>query len=138
MRTRWLVSCAALLLSVSACGGKSTQDRVDEYESARLSWAQTARFTAAEWIDRAVPDEFAARTLARVGDELRSEGEKLQKDSVPDDARARLLASLGAARALADSLAIAIGASDRAAAARMVAQSPRADADSLRREAGLR
>jgi hypothetical protein len=138
MRTRWRVSCAALLMSAAACGGKSALERVAEHDRVRVSWAETTRLVGAEWIDRAVPDAYAARTLERASEELQGEIDKLQKDSMPEPDRARLHDALGAARALADSLGRAIGAGDRNAAARIVAHSPRANADSLLRQAALR
>jgi hypothetical protein len=125
-------------MSVAACGGKSAAERVAEHDRVRVSWEETTRFVGAEWIDRAVPDAYAARTLQRASEELQSESDKLEKDSIPEPARAGLRDSLSAARALADSLERAIGAGDRTAATGIVAHSPRANADSLRREAGLR
>jgi hypothetical protein len=138
MLTRWRVSCAALLVSVAACGGKSAAERVAEHDRVRVSWEQTSRFVGAEWIARAVPDAYAARTLQRASEELQSESETLHKDSIPEPARARLVDSLGAARALADSLERVVDARDRAAAARLVALFPRANTDSLLQQAGLR
>jgi hypothetical protein len=138
MLTQWRVWCPALMLSDGACGGKSAQERVAEHDRVRVSWEQTARFAGAEWIDRAVPDQYAARTLARVSEELRSERTKLQKDEVPADVRVRLVASLTSATALADSLKRAIRAHDRAAATNLVERSRSVRSDSLLREAGLR
>jgi len=138
MLTRWRVSCAALMVSVVGCGGKSAAERVAEHERARVSWEQTARFVGAEWVARAIPDAFAARTLARAHEELQSEAEALRKDELSEQQRALLRDSLGAARALGDSLARAVGASDRKAAAQLVDNSPRANADSLLRRAALR
>jgi hypothetical protein len=138
MLTRWGLSCAALWLSVVACGGKTAAERVAEHERVRVSWEQTSRLVGAEWIDRAVPDAYAARTLARTGEELQSESDQLEKDSVPEQTRVRLRDSLGAARALADALERAIRARDRNAAVRLVALFPRANTDSLLREVRLR
>jgi hypothetical protein len=138
MLTRWRVSCAALLVSLAACGGKSAAERVAEHDRVRVSWEQTSRFVGAEWIAGAVPDAYAARTLERASEELRAESEKLQKDSIPEPARVRLHESLGAAGALADSLERVVRARDRAAAVRLVALVPRANTDSLLQQAGLR
>jgi hypothetical protein len=132
------VSCAALTLSVVACGGKSAAERVAEHDTVRVSWEQTARFVGAEWVARALPDAYAARTLERAHEELQSESDALQKDSIPGPTRVRLHHALAAARALADSLERAIRAADRTAAAHLVALSPRPNTDSLLRQAGLR
>ena len=138
MLTRWRVSCAALMLSVAGCAGKSPAERVAAHDRARVSWEQTVRFTGAEWIARAIPDAFASRTLARAREELESETKAVQKDSLSEPVRAALRDSLNAARALADSLARAIVASDRGSAAKLVENSPRVNADSLLRRAALR
>jgi hypothetical protein len=138
MRTRWRVSCAALTLSVLACGGKSAAERVAEHDRVRVSWEQTAHVVGAEWVARALPDAYATRTLERAGEELQRESDALRKDGIPGEARVRLRDSLAAARALADSLERAIRARDRAAAARLVTLSPRPNTDSLLRQAGLR
>jgi hypothetical protein len=138
MLTRWRVSCAALLVSLAACGGKSAAERVAEHDRVRVSWEQTSRFVCAEWIARAVPDAYAARTLERASEELQAESEKLQKDSMPEPARARLHESLGAAGALADSLERVVRSRDRAAAARLVTLFPPANTDSLLQQARLR
>jgi hypothetical protein len=138
MLMRWQVSCAALMLSVAGCGGKSPAERVAEHDRVRVSWEQTARLVGTEWVARAVPDAYASRTLARASEELGSEMEALRKDSVPEQARAALRGSLGGARTLADSLARAVAASDRESAARLVRNSPRANTDSLLRRAALR
>jgi hypothetical protein len=138
MLTRWQLSCVALMLSVVACGGKSPAERVAEHDRVRVSWEQTARLVGAEWVARAVPDAYASRTLARASEELESEMEALRKDSVPDQQRTALLESLRSARARADSLARAVGASDRESAAGLVRNSPRANTDSLLRRAALR
>jgi hypothetical protein len=137
MLLRWR-GCAALILSVIACSGKSVAERIAEHDRVRVSWEQTTRFTGEEWIARAIPDAFASRTLARASEELQSEEEALRKDSVPEQQRAALRESLGAARALADSLARAVGARDRVWVANLVRNSPRANADSLLRRAALR
>jgi hypothetical protein len=136
--TRWRVSCAVLVLSVVACGSKSTAERIAEHDRVRVSWEQTARFAGTEWIDRAVPEAYATRTLERASEELRSEGDALRKDDIPDQDRARLRDSLNAARSLADTLERAIRARDREVAARIVASAPRANTDSLLHDAGLR
>jgi hypothetical protein len=138
MLTRRRVSCAALMVSIVACGGKSPAERAAEHDRARVSWEQTVRFTGTEWIAGAIPDAFASRTLARAGDELRSETEALRKDSVSDRQRAALRDALSAARALADSLLLAVAARDRESAAALVRNSPRANTDSLLRRAALR
>jgi hypothetical protein len=138
MLMRWRVSCAALLLSVVACGGKSPAERVAEHDRVRVSWEQTARLVGAEWVARAIPDACASRTLARTSEELEHETEALRKDSVPEQQRAALLESLQSARARADSLARAVGASDREWAASLVSYFPRANTDSLLRRAALR
>lgn len=138
MLTRSRVSCAALLVSIAACGGKSAGERVAEHDRVRVSWEQTSRFVGAEWIERAVPDAYAARTLQRASEELQSESEKLQRDSIPEQARVRLRDSLGAARALADSLEQVIRVGDRSAATRLVALFARVNTDSLLLQAGLR
>jgi hypothetical protein len=138
MLTRWGLSCAALWSAVVACDGKTAVERVTEHERVRVSWEETSRLVGAEWIDRAVPDAYAARTLARTGEELQSESDMLEKDSVPEQTRVRLRDSLGAARALADALERAIRARDRNAAVRLVALFPHANTDSLLRQARLR
>ena len=137
MRLRWRVSCAALILSVVACHGKSVAEQIAEHDRVRVSWEQSARMVGAEWAVRAVPDAYAARTLARASEELRNENETLAKEQIPDSERARLRDSLGVARALADTLANAVRASDRKTAARVVNDSPRVNADSLLRQAAL-
>jgi len=138
MRTRWRASTAGLILSVVACAGKSAAERIAEHDRVRVAWEQTARFVGTEWIERAIPDAYALRTLDRANGELRADSEKLQKDDMPDDARARLGDALGAARARIDTLRLALSASDRAAVARLVRDSPRANADSLLGQAALR
>jgi hypothetical protein len=138
MRTRRRWARAALLVSVAACGGKSAADRIAEHDRVCVSWEQTARFVGLEWIDRVLPDAYAARTLERATEELRSESEALEKDRIPEPARVRLRESLGATRALADTLERAVRASDRNAAARLLALFPRANTDSLLGQAGLR
>jgi hypothetical protein len=138
MRTRWRVSCAALILSVPACAGKSAADRIAEHERVRVSWEETAHFVGAEWGDRAIPDAYAMRTLARASTELRSESTALEKDAIPEATRARLHASLNVALARMDTLERAVRAGDRGAVARVAKHAPRANADSLLREAALR
>ena len=138
MLTRWRVSCAALILSVAACSGKSAAERVAEQDRVRMSWEQTARMVGAEWIARAVPDAYAARTLSRTNEELRRENEALAREEIPEAERARLRDALHVTRARADSLERAVRESDRDAAARLVKDSPRANADSLLRQAALR
>jgi hypothetical protein len=138
MLSRWRVSYAALLLSVVACGNKPTAERIAEHDRVRVSWEQTARLLSAEWIDRAIPDAYATRTLARAGEELRHESDALAKDSMPEADRVRLRDSLRIARARADTLARAIRSGDRGAVARLYESSPRARADSLLRAAELR
>ena len=138
MRMRLRISCAALIVCVFACGGKSVADRIAEHDRVRVSWEQTTRFVGTEWAGRAIPDAYASRTLKRAGAELRSESESLRKDELPDRDRARLGRSLGAARALADSLERAVGAGDRDAVTRLVNDAPRANSDSLLRQHALR
>jgi hypothetical protein len=138
MLTRCWVSCAVVMLSVVGCGGKSAAERMADHDRARVSWEQTARFVGAEWIARAIPDAFAARTLARARDELQSEAEAVRKDELSAQERALLRDSLHAALAFGDSLARVVGAGDREAAAVLVSNSPRANADSLLRRASLR
>lgn len=138
MRTRWRESGAALIVAVVACSGKSAAERIAEHERVRVSWEQTARLVGEEWIERAIPDAYAVRTLQRASDELRTESDKLQKESVPEQSRARVRDALGATRALADTLERAVRDNDRRAAARIVRDSPRANADSLLRQAALR
>lgn len=138
MLTRWRVSCAGLLLSVGACGGKSPAERVAEHDRVRVSWEQTTRFVGAEWIVRAIPDAYASRTLARASEELQSEVDALRSDTMSVDVRASLVDSLGAARALAGSMRRAVASNDRDAAARLVRNSSPANADSLLRQAALR
>lgn len=138
MNTRWRVSCAALMLSVVACNGKSDSERIAEHDRVRVSWEQTARVVGPMWIDHAVPDAYAARTLERASEELHHESDALRKDDVPERDRSRLGHSLNVARALADSLERVIRAGDRKDAARLVERSPRANADSLLRQAALR
>jgi len=137
MRTRLRESSAALILSVVACAGKSTAERIEEHERVRVAWEQTARFVGAEWIGRAIPDAYAARTLTKANEELRAESEQVRKDHVPEAERARLDAALGATRARVDTLERAVRANDRGAAARLVRDSPPANADSLLRQAAL-
>ncbi len=67
----------------------------------------------AEWADGAVPDAYAIRTLTRASEELRSDSETLAKEEIPNAERARLRNALGAARALADTLAREVRVSDR-------------------------
>ncbi len=43
MRLRWRLSCAALILSVVACDGKSVAERIAEHDRVRVSWEQTSR-----------------------------------------------------------------------------------------------
>ena len=138
MLTRWRVSCAALVVSVVGCGGKSPAERAAEHDRVRVSWEQTTRFVGEEWIARAIPDAYASRTLARAIEELQSESEALRKDSVSEMRRAGLQDSLSTATALADSLALPVAATDRGRAANLVRNSPRANADSLLRRASLR
>lgn len=138
MRLRWRLSCAALILSVVACDGKSVAERIAEHDRVRVSWEQTSRTVGAEWADGAVPDAYAIRTLTRASEELRSDSETLAKEEIPNAERARLRNALGAARALADTLARAVRVSDRPAAARLANDSPRVNADSLLRQAALR
>lgn len=138
MRTPWRVPCAALILSVAGCAGKSAAERIAEHERVRASWEQTARMVGAEWVARAIPDAYAARTLARASEELGRESEALAKEEVPEAERARLRDALNVTRARADSLARIVRASDRDGAARLVKDSPRVNADSLLRQAALR
>jgi hypothetical protein len=138
MRLRGRVSCATLILSVIACNGKSAAERIAEHDRVRVSWEQTTRFVGAEWADRAIPDAYAARTLARASEEMRSDDHALGKEKIPDQERARLQESLGAARALADTLELAVRTRNREAVMRLVNDSPRANADSLLRQAALR
>ena len=138
MRTQWRASTAGLILSVVACAGKSAAERIAEHVRVRVAWEQTARFVGAEWIGGAIPDAYATRTLDRANEELRADSEKLQKDDMPDEARARLGEALEATRARVDTLRLAVGASDRASVARLVRDSPRANADSLLRQVALR
>jgi hypothetical protein len=138
MRLRWLVSCAALILSVVACHGKSVTERIAEHDRVRVSWEQTTRMVGAEWTARAIPDAYAARTLTRASEELRSDGETLANEEIPNPERDRLREALGVARARADTLARAVRARDRRTVLRLVNDSPRANADSLLREAALR
>jgi hypothetical protein len=138
MRTPWRMSCAALILCVLACSGKSVAERIAEHDRVRVSWEQTTHFVGTEWAARAIPDAYAARTLARAGEELRNEIETLRKDQIPDRDRARLRDSLGAARVLADSLERAVRTSDRDAVIRLVQRTPGTNADSLLREHSLR
>jgi len=137
MRTRLRESGAALILSVAACAGKSTTERIAEHERVRVAWEQTARFVGAEWARRTIPDAYAVRTLVRASEELRAERAKLQTDDVPEESRTRLRDALGAARARVDTLEAAVRARDRGAADRLVRDSPRANADSLLRHAAL-
>lgn len=137
MRTRLRESSAALILSVVACAGKSTAERIEEHERVRVAWEETARFVGAEWIGRAIPDAYAARTLERANEELRAESEKARNDDVPAEARARLDASFGGTRARIDTLEHAVRANDRSAATRLIRDVPRANADSLLRQAAL-
>jgi hypothetical protein len=138
MLTRWRVSCAALILSAAACSGKSPAERIAEHDRVRESWQQTARMVGAEWVERAIPDAYAARTLARTSEELRKENDALTREELPDSERARLRDALKVTRALADSLERTVRSSDRHAVARLVNDSPRANADSLMRQAALR
>lgn len=138
MRTRWRASSAALILSVVACAGKSTAERIAEHDRVRVAWEQTVRLVGGEWIERAIPDAYATRTLDRANEELRADSQKLHKDDLPDEARARLRDALGAARARIDTLGLAVRANDRAAVARLERDSPRTNADSLLRQAALR
>ena len=138
MLTRWRMSCAALILSLLACGGKSVADQIAEHDRVRVSWEQTSRFAGAEWLDLAVPDAYAARTLQRASEELRSDSEALTREQLPSRELARLHAALSIVRARADALARAVRARDRDAVLRMVNESPRANADSLLRQAALR
>ena len=138
MLTRWRVSCAALMLSVVGCAGKSLTERVAAHDRVRVSWEQTARLAGAEWVTRAIPDAYASRTLARASEELESEAQALRKDSVPEQQRRALWDSLQSARALADSLGRAVGARNRESAASLVRNSPHANTDSLLRRAALR
>ena len=138
MLTRWRMSCAALILSLLACGGKSVADQIAEHDRVRVSWEQTSRFAGAEWLDLAVPDAYAARTLQRAREELRSDSEALTREQLPSRELARLHAALSIVRARADALARAVRARDRDAVIRMVNESPRANADSLLRQAALR
>jgi hypothetical protein len=137
MLTRWRVSCAALILSLLACGGKSVAEKIAEHDRVRVSWEQTTRFVGAEWLRLAVPDAYAARTLQRASEELRSDSEALTKEKLPSRELARLHQALSVVRARADSLARAVRARDRDAAIRMVKDSPPVNADSLLRQAGL-
>ncbi|HEY2895656.1 MAG TPA: hypothetical protein VGJ12_00855 [Gemmatimonadaceae bacterium] len=137
MLLRWRVLCAALIVPAIACSGKSVAERIAEHDRVRVSWEQTTRFVGAEWADGAIPDAYAARTLARAGEELRSEDQALGKEKIPDRERARLRESLGAARAFADTLGLAVRARDRETVMRLVKDSPRANADSLLRQAAL-
>ena len=138
MRRRWPKSCAALILSVVACGGKSAEERIAEHERVRVAWEQTVRFVGAEWAGRAIPDAYAARTLERASEELSAENDKLGKDEVPEEMRAQSQHALSATRALADSLERGVRAKDRGTVARLVENSPNANADSLLRQAALR
>ena len=138
MLTRWRMSCAALILSLLACGGKSVADQIAEHDRVRVSWEQTSRFAGAEWLDLAVPDAYAARTLQRASEELRSDSEALTREQLPSRELARLHAALSIVRARADALARAVRARDRDAVIRRVNESPRANADSLLRQAALR
>ena len=138
MRMRLRISCAALIVCVFACGGKSVAERIAEHDRVRVSWEQTTRFVGTEWVGRAIPDAYATRTLMRAGEELRSEGETLRKDELPDRDRARLGDSLDAARALADTLERAVRAGDRDAVTQLVNDAPRTNADSLLRQDALR
>ena len=138
MLTRWRMSCAALILSLLACGGKSVAGQIAEHDRVRVSWEQTSRFAGAEWLDLAVPDAYAARTLQRASEELRSDSEALTREQLPSRELARLHAALSIVRARADALARAVRARDRDAVIRMVNESPRANADSLLRQAALR
>ena len=138
MLTRWRMSCAALILSLLACGGTSVADQIAEHDRVRVSWEQTSRFAGAEWLDLAVPDAYAARTLQRASEELRSDSEALTREQLPSRELARLHAALSIVRARADALARAVRARDRDAVIRMVNESPRANAASLLRQAALR
>ena len=138
MLTRWRMSCAALILSLLACGGKSVADQIAEHDRVRVSWEQTSRFAGAEWLDLAVPDAYAARTLQRASEELRSDSEALTREQLPSRELARLHAALSIVRARADALARAVRARARDAVIRMVNESPRAHADRLLRQAALR
>jgi hypothetical protein len=138
MLTRRRMSCAALILSAAACAGKSAAERIAEHDRVRESWKQTARMVGAEWIARAVPDAYAARTLARTSEELRTENEALSKDEIPEAERVRLRDALSVTRALTDSLERTVRARDRSAVAHLVKDSPRANADSLLRQAAVR
>jgi hypothetical protein len=138
MLTRWRVSCAALILSLVACGGKSVAEKIAEHDRVRVSWEQTTRFVGAQWARRAVPDAYAARTLQRASEELRSDSEALSKEALPAEELARLHQALSVVRERADSLARAVRAHDRDAVIRLVKSSPRANADSLLRQDALR
>jgi hypothetical protein len=137
MLSRWRVSCAALILSVVACGGKSVEERIAEHDRVRVSWEQTARVTGALWIARTIPDAYAARTLRRASEELQSDSDALAKDELFPEARERLAHSLGAAHAFADTIGSAVRAGDRNAAARLVDDASRVNTDSLLRQAAL-
>jgi hypothetical protein len=112
------------ILTLAACHEKSVAERVAEHDRTRVSWKETARFVGEEWIDSAVPSEFAMRALSRARQQLSKERASLDRESMPADTLARLRASLASANAFADTLDREIGSLDRVSARRTLEGTP--------------
>jgi hypothetical protein len=88
-----------------ACAGQSPSERATEHEKHVRSWTATVHLVAEEWARRAVPDAYARRTLAAIGQELNKEAQSVAKDQLAPSDRVRLLAELARADTLVSRLA---------------------------------
>ena len=125
MRLGYAASIVVSVLTLAACYDKPVAERIAEHDRTRISWKETARFVSEEWIDSAVPSEFAMRALSRARQELGKESTSLERDPIPQDTLARLRRALAGARAFADTLDREIGSLDRASARRTLDRAPR-------------
>lgn len=130
MRLRCVASIVISLFPLAACHDKPVAERIAEHDRTRVSWKETARFVGEEWIDSAVPSEYAMRALSRTREELGKESATLDREPLPQDTLARLRTSLASARAFADTLDREIGRLDRASARRTLERMPRVTASS--------
>jgi hypothetical protein len=133
VRLRHAASIVVSVFMLAACHEKSVAERIAEHDRTRVSWKETARFVGEEWIDSAVPSEFAMRALSRARQELSNESASLDRELFPTDTLARLRASLASAKAFTDTLDREIGSLDRVSARRTLERVPRERAPMLSR-----
>ena len=113
-----------LLISLSACGARSSADELARELQTVSSWVATARMTGEAWANGAVPKAYAGRALHKAQQTIHEEIDsirELSSASTPD-ARAALLERLQALERAAGQMGMEVEQEDRAALAEQLKQ----------------